>query len=44
MPLGLAYRVSDTLNGLMTIPNLIAVLGLSGTAAKLAGSYFRKQK
>ena len=44
VPLGLAYRISDTLNGLMTIPNLVAVLGLSGTAAKLAGKYFDGKK
>ncbi len=43
VPLGLAYRISDTLNGLMTIPNLIAVLGLSGTAAGLAAKYFKKK-
>lgn len=28
VPLGLAYRISDTLNGLMAIPNIIALLGL----------------
>ncbi|MBQ8995246.1 MAG: alanine:cation symporter family protein, partial [Oscillospiraceae bacterium] len=30
IPLGLAYRVSDTLNGLMAIPNIIAILALAG--------------
>jgi len=29
IPLGLAYRISDTLNGLMAIPNIIALLALS---------------
>ena len=29
VPLGLAYRISDTLNGLMAIPNIIALLALS---------------
>lgn len=40
VPLGLAYRISDTLNGLMTIPNLVAVLGLSGTVAAMTKDYF----
>ena len=44
VPLGLAYRISDTLNGIMTIPNLVAVLGLSGTVASLAKEYFSKNK
>ena len=30
VPLGLAYRISDTLNGLMAIPNIIGLLALSG--------------
>jgi len=29
VPLGLAYRISDTLNGLMAIPNIIALLALT---------------
>ncbi|MBQ5343494.1 MAG: alanine:cation symporter family protein, partial [Oscillospiraceae bacterium] len=44
VPLGLAYRISDTLNGIMTIPNLVAVLGLSGTVTSLAKEYFSKNK
>ena len=44
VPLGLAYRISDTLNGIMTIPNLVAVLGLSGTVASLAKKYFSQKK
>ena len=44
VPLGLAYRISDTLNGIMTIPNLVAVLGLSGTVATLSKKYFASGK
>ncbi len=44
VPLGLAYRISDTLNGIMTIPNLVAVLGLSGTVTARAKYYFRNNK
>lgn len=40
VPLGLAYSISDTLNGIMTIPNLVAVLGLSGTVTAMAKEYF----
>ena len=44
VPLGLAYRISDTLNGIMTIPNLVAVLGLSATVTKLAKEYFSNKR
>lgn len=44
VPLGLAYRISDTLNGIMTIPNLVAVLGLSGTVTAMAKDYFARKK
>lgn len=40
VPLGLAYRISDTLNGLMAIPNIIAVLLLSGRIAKESNEFF----
>lgn len=33
--LGLVWSISDTFNGLMVIPNLIAVFLLSGTVFKL---------
>lgn len=36
----LMWDISDTLNGLMAIPNLIALLLLSGTVAKLTKDYF----
>lgn len=39
MNLGLAWDLSDTFNGLMMIPNLIGVLTLSGTVAKITKNY-----
>ena len=39
MKLGLAWDLSDTFNGLMMIPNLIGVLSLSGTVAKITKNY-----
>ena len=39
MKLGLAWDLSDTFNGLMMIPNLIGVLSLSGTVAKITRNY-----
>ena len=41
MDLGLAWEISDTLNGLMVIPNLIALLGLSGVVIKLTKEHFK---
>ena len=38
----LMWNISDTLNGLMALPNLIALLLLSGTVAKITKDYFRK--
>ena len=40
MDLGLAWDIADTLNGLMAIPNLIALLGLSGVVVRLTKEYF----
>ena len=40
MDLGLLWDIADTFNGLMAIPNLIALFLLSGTVAKLAKEYF----
>nr|MDE7432073.1 alanine:cation symporter family protein [Lachnospiraceae bacterium] len=37
--LGLAWDIADTLNGLMAIPNLIAVIALSGTVVKITKNY-----
>ena len=38
--LGLLWSIADTYNGLMSIPNLIALLLLSGTVAKLKKEFF----
>ena len=42
MDLSLAWDLSDTFNGLMMIPNLIGVLALSGTVAKITANYSRR--
>ncbi len=38
----LMWNISDTLNGMMAIPNLIGLLLLSGTVVKLTKTYFSK--
>ncbi len=35
------WSLADTLNGLMAIPNLVAIVALSGAAAALARGFFR---
>ncbi|MDR3278402.1 MAG: amino acid carrier protein [Oscillospiraceae bacterium] len=42
LKLRLVWELSDTLGGLMALPNLIALLALSGVAAKLTREHFRK--
>lgn len=42
MDLGLLWSIADTFNGMMVIPNLIAVFLLSGTVLKLTKDYFEK--
>ena len=42
--LDLVWNIADTLNGFMAIPNLIALLGLSGVVIKLTKDYFAKEK
>lgn len=39
--LGLLWSIAETFNGLMSIPNLIAVFLLSGTVVKLTKEYFK---
>lgn len=39
MQLTLAWDIADTLNGLMAIPNLIALIGLSGIVLKLTKDF-----
>lgn len=43
MDLGLIWSIADTFNGLMAIPNLIALFLLSGTVVKLVKEYFAKE-
>ncbi len=40
----LAWGISDTCNGLMAIPNLIAVVCLSGKVVKITKNYFDRKK
>ncbi len=40
--LDLIWSVADTFNGMMVIPNLIALFLLSGTVVKLTDEYFKK--
>ena len=42
MELELVWNIADTLNGFMAIPNLVALLGLSGVVVKLTRDYFDK--
>ena len=42
--LGLLWSIAETFNGLMAIPNLIALMLLSGTVAKLTKEYFSKEE
>ena len=38
----LAWDIADTLNGLMAVPNLIALIGLSGVVVQATNAHFRK--
>ena len=44
MELELVWNIADTLNGFMAIPNLIALLGLSGVVIKLTKEHFAKER
>lgn len=41
--LGLLWSIAETFNGLMSIPNLIALFMLSGTVVKLVKEYFENE-
>lgn len=43
MDLGLLWSIAETFNGLMAIPNLIALFLLSGTVVKLVKNYFASE-
>jgi AGCS family alanine or glycine:cation symporter len=40
----LLWNISDTANGLMAIPNLIALIGLSGLVWKITKNYYDRKK
>lgn len=42
LKLELVWSIADTLNGFMAIPNLIALLGLSGVVIRLTKAHFAK--
>lgn len=42
--LGIIWGIADTCNGLMSIPNLVALFLLSGTVVKLVREHFAKEK
>ena len=44
MDLGLAWSIADTLNGLMALPNLIALVALSGVVVKETKRHFSEVK
>ena len=41
--LTMIWDIADTLNGLMAIPNLVALLGLSGVVVQLTKEFFSKE-
>ena len=43
LDLGLLWDIADTFNGLMSIPNLIALLLLSGTVVRLTKEFFASE-
>ena len=42
--LDLIWSISETMNGLMIIPNLIGVIGLCGVVRKVTKEFFDRQK
>ena len=44
LELELAWDIADTLNGFMAVPNLVALLGLSGVVIKMTKEHFAKDK
>ena len=42
LKLDLVWNIADTLNGFMAVPNLVALLGLSGVVIKLTREHFSK--
>jgi len=44
LELELVWNIADALNGFMAIPNLVALLGLSGVVVKLTKNHFDKER
>lgn len=44
MKLDLAWSIADTLNGLMALPNLVALIGLSGVVVRETKRHFSEKK
>ena len=44
MKLDVVWNIADTLNGFMAVPNLVALLGLSGVVIKLTKEHFDNEK
>lgn len=44
LELELVWNIADTLNGFMALPNLVALLGLSGVVVKLTKEHFVQEK
>jgi AGCS family alanine or glycine:cation symporter len=42
--LDLIWSISETMNGLMAIPNLVGLISLSGVVTKLTKDYFKDKK
>ena len=43
LKLSLVWNIADTMNGFMAVPNLIALLALSGVVVKLTRDHFKKE-
>ena len=39
----LVWDIADTMNGMMAIPNLIALIGLSGVVVKVTKAHFNNR-
>ena len=44
LKLDIVWTIADTFNGFMAVPNLIALIGLSGVVAKITKEHFAKKK
>ena len=43
MDLGLLWSIADTFNGLMMLPNLVGVVGLSGVVVRETQAYLKRK-